>query len=703
MKKDFWIPEIGLNDYYYQEHANSVNMKTSFAAIIQARVGSTRFPKKVIKDLYGRTMTEFLIERLKRCKSINEIIIATTTSTEDNILLEIAKKQNVKIIRGKTKDVLSRFQKAAEECFSENIIRITADCPLIDPNLTSLIIDEFLINDYQYISNAYPPTFPDGLDVEIFTKTILKECFEKCNNQLYREHVTPWMREQTKYKIGTFKSNIDYSEMRWTVDEPEDLDLIRFVVSKFGGKSDFSWLDVIDLEKKFPDNFKINKKFIRNEGFNMGTGQKLYKRAKKVIPGGNMLLSKRPEMFLPNGWPSYFSEAKGCTVWDLDKNKYTDMSIMGIGTNVLGYGNPEVDDSVRDIIKKGNMSTLNCPEEVKLAEKLVDMHPWSDMVRFARTGGEANAIAVRIARTFSKKDTIAICGYHGWHDWYLATNLENNSSLENHLLPGLEPNGVPKSLAGTVIPFSYNNLNELIEISERYDLGAVKMEVERSFPPNKDFLEGVRDLCNKKGIILIFDECTSGFRETFGGIHLKYGINPDMCMFGKALGNGYAITAVIGKSNIMQCAQSTFISSTFWTERIGPTAALKTLEIMERDQTWNDITFKGNYMREQLNKLAKKCDLNLELTGISSLISYKIISSDSLKYKTFITQEMLKKGYLASNLCYLSTAHSIELIDKFIDNIENIFKIIRECENGTKDINKLLEYGCSHSGFKRLN
>ena len=169
----------------------------------------------------------------------------------------------------------------------------------------------------------------------------------------------------------------------------------------------------------------------------MRIGQKLYEKAKTLIPGGTMLLSKRPEMFLPHHWPSYFSKAKGCEVWDLDGNKYLDMSIMGIGTNTLGYGNEEVDNAVRSVIDKGNMSTLNCPEEVWLAEKLIEINPWADMVRFARTGGEANAIAIRIARAATGKDKVAICGYHGWHDWYLSANLNKATDCRTTFFPDL--------------------------------------------------------------------------------------------------------------------------------------------------------------------------------------------------------------------------------------------------------------------------
>ena len=311
----------------------------------------------------------------------------------------------------------------------------------------------------------------------------------------------------------------------------------------------------------------------------MRKGQELYKKGKKIIPGGTMLLSKRPEMFLPDHWPSYFSKAKGCKVWDLDGNELIDMSIMGIGTNSLGYGNEEVDAAVLETIKKGNMSSLNCPEEVYLAEKLVKINPWADMVRFCRSGGEANSVAIRIARAASGKDNVAICGYHGWHDWYLSANHNGGDDLSEHLIPGLSPNGVPKNLKNSVFPFHYNNYEELLEIVENNNIGIIKMEVLRNFGPEDDFLQKVRSLATKKNIILIFDECSSGFRETFGGIFQKFNVEPDMAMFGKTLGNGYALTAVVGKKSIMEAAQNSFISSTFWTERIGPTAALATLGI----------------------------------------------------------------------------------------------------------------------------
>lgn len=435
----------------------------------------------------------------------------------------------------------------------------------------------------------------------------------------------------------------------------------------------------------------------------MRTGQDLYKKAKTLIPGGTMLLSKRPEMFLPDNWPSYFSKTKGCKVWDLDGKEYLDMSIMGIGTNTLGYSHDEVDAAVIETVKSGNMSTFSCPEEVYLAEKLIEINPWADMVRFARSGGEANAIAIRIARAASGKDQVAICGYHGWHDWYLSANHNDGDDLSSHLLPGLSPNGVPRNLKNTVLPFHYNNYEELLSLVDNNDVGVIKMEVVRNFGPENDFLHKVRKLATDKNIVLIFDECTSGFRENFGGIYQKYGVEPDMAMYGKTIGNGYALTAVVGKKSVMEAAQNTFISSTFWTERIGPTAALATLKVMQKVKSWETITEMGNKMRAGWQKLANEHNLQITISGIPALSTYGFNLPNAMAYKTLITQEMLEKGFLASTNFYASTAHNDENLALYFSALDDVYKKISDCENGKLKIENLLKGPICHGGFKRLN
>ena len=671
-------------------------------AIVQARMKSTRLPGKVLKMVNGKPLIEILLYRLSQSKKIDKIVIATSENKENDILTETVEKLGFDIFRGSEDDVLSRYYHAAKPLEPTAVVRITGDCPIIDPQLVDEIIGLYQENNVDYASNAEPPTFPDGLDTEVFSFTALEMAYNNAEEPFEREHVTPFIRTNGQFKRANYSNKTDFSGERWTVDEPEDFEVIENVIKHFAPNLDFPWKDVLELNQAHPEYFEANKNIRRNEGADIGTGQKLYKRAKKLIPGGTMLLSKRPEMFLPEQWPSYFSKTRGCKVWDLDGKEYTDMSIMGIGTNTLGYGHPEVDDAVRKVIDQGNMSTFNCPEEVYLAEKLIELHPWADMVRFARSGGEANAIAIRIARAASGKEKVAICGYHGWHDWYLSANLGDESHLDGHLLPGLEPKGVPKELQGTTLPFVYNDFEGLETLVRKYDIGIIKMEVSRSVEPEMGFLESVRKLATDKNIILIFDECTSGFRETFGGLHKKYGVDPDMAVFGKALGNGYAITAVIGRREIMEASQGTFISSTFWTERIGPAAGLKTLEVMEREKSWEQITEIGKDIDKRWRQLAKKYNLPLEISGLPALVCFSIPVENWLKYKTLITQEMLKQSFLAVNTVYVCCEHTPELIEAYIDKLDPIFSLIAQCEDG-KDIDELLDGPVCHSGFKRLN
>ena len=419
-------------------------------------------------------------------------------------------------------------------------------------------------------------------------------------------------------------------------------------------------------------------------------GQKYWKKAQKLIPGGTMLFSKNPDLFLPGKWPAYFSKAKGCTIWDLQNKKYSDLW-MGVGTNALGYANKEIDNEVIKKIRQSNMSSLNNIEEILLAEKLIELHPWSEMVRFARSGGEANAIAIRIARAASNKKKIALCGYHGWHDWYLSGNLTNSNNLKDFLFSNVPIKGVPKDLKNTVYPFEYNNFEKLNNIVHKNDIGIIKMEVSRNYPPEKYFLENVRKLCDKKKIILIFDECTSGFRQTYGGLHKRFNVNPDMAMFGKALGNGYAINAVIGKRSIMEAAKSSFISSTFWTERIGSVAALKTLEVMNKYKSWEQISKIGKSIKANWLKLSEDHNVKINIMGIDSIPNFNFPHKDNLFFKTYISQEMLKHKILAGNSIYVCIDHNKNILEKYYNILDIIFKKIKNCIDEKEKIQSLLK------------
>jgi glutamate-1-semialdehyde 2,1-aminomutase len=667
-------------------------------AVVQARLGSKRFPKKVLSIVNGATALEILFSRLQSAKSIDQIVLAIPLGSENDELFLEATRMNIACFRGNETDVLDRFYHAAKSYSPDYVVRITADCPMVDPSIIDQVVDLCINGELKYVSTD--ETFPDGLDVEVSEFQTLHNAWLNSSEPYDREHVMPFVRKLAAGDSRKIKSPIDHSHIRVTLDEPDDLVVIQEVFSYFG-RTDFSYEELSQLIMDSPYIFTTNSHLIRNEGANMTTGEKLWRRAKKVIPGGNMLLSKRTEQHLQKGWPSYFSRAKGCRVWDLDDNDYIDAGLFGIGTNILGFGHPKVDEAVMRVVQAGNMSTLNCPEEVYLAEKLVEMHPWSGMARFTRSGGEACAVAVRIARAYSGKSAVAFCGYHGWHDWYLSANLSEDSALDGHLLPGLLPAGVPRGLAGTARPFEYNDLAGLKKIMDADDVGVIFMEVRRGSEPAPGFLEGVREIATKKNAVLIFDECTSGFRKTFGGLHLDYGVNPDIITLGKTLGNGYAINAVLGTTEVMQAAQDTFISSTFWTERIGPTAALATLAVMEEEDAPARIHEIGLSVQAMWTEIGRSVGLTVLPVGVPSLSTFSIESFDPLITKTFITQEMLKKGFIAGTSLYSSIAHDNLILEHYASELVKVFSKISDL-NSSDGVLGLLEDGPSQAGFQRL-
>lgn len=438
--------------------------------------------------------------------------------------------------------------------------------------------------------------------------------------------------------------------------------------------------------------------------------QDLYRHAKQIIPGGTQLLSKRPEMFAPDVWPGYYEEARGCELYDLDGNCFVDMGIFGIGSCLLGYADPDVTAAVVRNVQMGSMSTLNSPEEVELANVLTTLHPWADSVRYCRSGGESMAIAIRIARASTGRDEIAFCGYHGWSDWYLATNLPHSDSegteqLEGHLLPGLEPKGVPTGLAGTTHPFTYNKIDELREIvKQRGDqLAAIVMEPTRSIDPDPGFLEAIRELADECGAVFIFDEISSGWRYHLGGAHLKYGVDPDVAVFAKAIGNGHPMAAIIGRKEVMSAAEASFISSTYWTEGIGPTAALATIKKMQNNDVVAHVGSIGDAVRAGWKQLGADHSLPVKTSGHSAMLHVGFDHAQALELGTWLTTQMLEKGFLTSGGFYPSWAHTQRHVEKYLAALDGVFGEMAKLIKSDSDISKHLKGPVRHTGFARLN
>ena len=429
----------------------------------------------------------------------------------------------------------------------------------------------------------------------------------------------------------------------------------------------------------------------------------LQEKAAAIIPGMTQLLSKRPDMFSRGVWPTYFKKAKGVRVTDLDDNEYIDCSIGGIGATVLGYADDEINEKVKAAIDDGSASTLNPPEEVALAEKLLELHPWAEMARFARSGGEAMSIAVRIARTYTGKGTVLFCGYHGWTDWYLAANLAREGALDQMWIAGLSPNGLPKGLAGTALPFMFNDKASFLDAVKEAgdDLAAIVLEPQRNYVVDPEFMDIIHQTARKNDVPLIMDEITAAFRICNGGAHLVLGWQPDIAVYAKALGNGYPISAIIGKGKIMSEAQNAFITSTNWTERIGPVAALAMIEKFIRCDASKHMVEIAKRVEAGWKELAEKHGIDIHVGGIVPLLHYNFAKDHNVN-KAFFVQEMLKRGFLASNTFYSMYAHTHEDIDKYLAACDEIFGMLAKLMAEGKVAENLIGKPAS-VGFARIN
>jgi glutamate-1-semialdehyde 2,1-aminomutase len=428
--------------------------------------------------------------------------------------------------------------------------------------------------------------------------------------------------------------------------------------------------------------------------------QQLYQRARQIIPGGTQLLSKRPELYAPDVWPAYYRDAHGCEIVDLDGRRLIDMSNNCVGACLLGYANKHVDDAVIKRIRSGTMSSLNSPDEVELAELLIELHPWADMVRYARTGGESLAMAVRIARAATRREVIAFCGYHGWSDWYLAANLAGEQ-LGAHLLRGLDPSGVPAGLEGTVLPFRFGDLAALRKIVSDNNLAAIVMEPLRGQLPAPGFLEGVRQLADDAGAALVFDEVSSGWKFHCGGAHMKFGVNPDIAVFSKATSNGYPMGAVIGRAAVMAAAQTSFISSTYWTDGIGPAAAIATIRQMQTTDVPAHLNSIGFRAMVRWGELGNSHKVPAIATGLPPFVHFGFDHPDELALQTLFTVRMLDRGYLAGSSFYPTLSHTEKHVDDCMEQAAEVFDELNEAILN-EDLDSRLKTPIRHTGFQRL-
>ena len=635
-------------------------------AIIQARMGSSRLPGKSLAEIEGRPMLWHVIQRVKRARLVDRVVVATSIAPADDAIEKMCRENDIPCHRGSENDVLDRFYAAARAEKASQVVRITADCPLIDPEVIDRVVRRFQRGDLDYASNAMVRSYPDGLDTEIFSFSALERAWHEASKTSEREHVTPYLRSE-KFRTANVENGSTslYQHYRWTVDEAADLDFIRAVYKAFREKESFGMKDVFELIEKTPGLEKMNSEIVSNHGYykslfedarsaaaprrSIEKSKAWLERAEKVIPGGSQTFSKGANQHVRGVAPVFLAKGKGCRVWDVDGNEYIDY-IQGLLPNILGYAHEEVNAAVAAQLGQGHSFSLPHPVEVELAERLTRLIPCAEKVRFGKNGSDATSGAVRAARAFTARERIACCGYHGWQDWYIGSTTRNA--------------GVPQAVRALTHPFVYNDLGSLQKLLDEHkgEFAAVIMEPVNFWPPVAGFLEGVRKLTHEHGALLIFDEICTGFHFGLGGAQKRFGVTPDLACFGKAMGNGFPIACVLGKADVMKVFEDIFFSFTFGGEVASMAAAMKVLDVLETTDALARMDANGRVLQEGLNALVKEAGLQHRLKCIGypfwSLIKFlDADGKDSFLLRSLFTQECVKRGVLLLATHNMTAAH----------------------------------------------
>lgn len=668
-------------------------------AFIQARVGSTRLPEKILKKILGKEILLYVIDRVKRAKTINEVIIITSTNNKDKAIADLCQRHNISYFRGKEEDLLDRHYQAAKAYNADFVVKIPSDEPLVDPQIIDRVVNLWLKNqgNYDYVSNYHPPTFPDGLDVEGCPITILEIAWKEARKQYEREHTFAFIWDNPeRFRIGNLVNS--YGDMflthRWTLDYEEDYIFIKRVIEEFKNKPNFLMRDILMLLKQKPEIAKINEKFLgvnwyknvegelktiprylyrRDKPLKLEKSLKLLERSKKVIPCATQTLSKGYTQWSIGTCPLFLESAKGCEIYDVDGNAYIDYG-MALGPFILGYSDEDVNKAVKVQLEKGTMFTLPHPLEIITAELIIENVPCAEMVRFGKNGSDATSAAVRLARAYTGKEKIITCGYHGWQDWYIAST-ERSA-------------GVPECLKKLVFPIKYNDMNSLERILEKHknDIAALIMEPVGAVKPKDNFLENIRKMTKANGIILIFDELFTGFRWSIGGAQEYFNVIPDLACFGKAMANGFPISCIAGKKQIMKRFEEVFFSSTYGGETLSLAATIATIKKLKTQKIYEHIEKLGNYLIDNINSLIYKHDLSRYLSIIGypfkSVFNFKGDNNcNSLEIKTFFQQECAKRGVLFIGYHLISFAHKKEHINFTLDVYDQVMSSLKDALN----------------------
>jgi glutamate-1-semialdehyde 2,1-aminomutase/spore coat polysaccharide biosynthesis protein SpsF len=617
-----------------------------------------------------------VVNRVRRASRVDKVVVATTDQAGDDRVARFCQQEGIGCFRGSEQDVLDRFYRAAKASAADVVIRITADCPLIDPAVIDKVVARFERGDCDYACNVIRYTYPDGLDTEVFSFAALERAWREASRPSEREHVTPYLRTD-RFRTANVESETPVSpaQYRWTVDHPADLEFVRGVYESFPQNGAFGFRQVLDLLKERPALATIQAETITNAGYykslyqqaaagaapkrSLAQSHAWLERARKVIPSCAQTFSKGFTQYVQGVAPVFLQRGKGCRVWDVDGNEYIDY-VQGLLPNILGYAHEEVNAAAAAQLAEGHSFSLPHPLEVQLAERLTRLIPCAEMVRFGKNGSDATSGAVRAARAFTGRDRIACCGYHGWQDWYIGSTTRNA--------------GVPQAVRNLTHPFLYNDLASLERLFAEHpgEFAAVIMEPVNFAEPASGFLPGVKDMAHKHGALLIFDEICSGFHFGLGGAQKLFGVVPDLACFGKAMGNGFPISCVLGRADVMRIFDEIFYSFTFAGEVASMAAAMKVLDILEHTDALARMESNGRTLQDGINAMANESGLGQRIRAIArpqwSLLKFTDENgADSPILKNLFQQEAVKRGVLLLATHNLTAAHDPSAIHQTLE------------------------------------
>jgi glutamate-1-semialdehyde aminotransferase/spore coat polysaccharide biosynthesis protein SpsF (cytidylyltransferase family) len=641
-------------------------------AIIQARMASTRLPGKVLADIEGRPMLWHIVRRVRRATALNGVLVATSVAEDDDAIVRMCKLYEIPVFRGSHNDVLDRYYQAAKSCNADVVVRITGDCPLIDADVIDTVIETFFKESCDYATNTLRYTYPDGLDTEVFSVEALEIAWREACLPLEREHVTPFLKNAERFRIGSVASQINVAagSLRWTVDEPSDLEFTRAIYRRFNGQSYFGYTDILRMITETPDILGVNQAIVRNEGYyrsffkeppvpplprTLEQSRLLKQRAERLIPACTQTFSKGPSQFVQGIAPVFLARGEGSHVWDVDDNEYIDWP-MALGPVILGHNYPEVIEAVRRQLRDGVAFSLPHSLEIEVAELLCETIPCAEMVRFGKNGSDVTAAAVRVARAFTGRDLVACCGYHGWQDWYIGTTTRCS--------------GVPKAVRDLTLAFDYNDIDSLKRLFAEYhgQIAAVILEPIGVQEPINAFLQEVQKEAHRGGALLVFDEVVTGFRLAMGGAQQHFGVIPDLACVGKAMGNGFPISAIVGRRDVMQLFDEVFFSFTFGGEAIALAAAKATIRTLRGHNVIARLWEQGKRLQDGYGVLARAHGID-NYTRCVGLPPHTVVvfrdaeGQESLLVKSLFMQECLKRGVLFSGVQNICFRHSPADID----------------------------------------